>query len=86
MEENGLILSTFGTVINQNRDLMHIKYILALCQNVAFTSVCPLFHKMISELWIVFMLDTILNHHSGYMPIKYTLALCQNRVLMPILS
>ena len=38
-EKNGLILFTFGTVINHNKDLMHLKYTLALCQNVAFMSI-----------------------------------------------
>ena len=38
-KKNGLILFIFGTVINHNRDLMHVKYTLALCQNVAFMSI-----------------------------------------------
>ena len=38
-EKNGFILFIFGTVINYNRDLMHIKYTLMLCQNVTFMSI-----------------------------------------------
>ena len=37
-EKNGLILVIFGTIIKHNRDLMHVKYTLALFQNVAFMS------------------------------------------------
>ena len=33
------ILFIFGTIINHNRGLMHVKYTLALCQNVAFMSI-----------------------------------------------
>ena len=31
VEKNGLSLFTFGTVINQNGDVMHVQYILVLC-------------------------------------------------------
>ena len=34
-EKNGLILLIFGTIINHNMGLMHVKYTLALCQNIA---------------------------------------------------
>ena len=38
-ENNGLILFIFGTVIHHTRDLTHVKYTLALCQNVSFMSI-----------------------------------------------
>ena len=38
-EKNGLILFIFGTIINHNRDLMHVKYTMALYQNVVFISI-----------------------------------------------
>ena len=34
-----LILFMFGTAMNCNRGLMHVKYTLALCQNVAYMSI-----------------------------------------------
>ena len=34
-----LILFMFGTAINHNKDLMHVKYTLSLCQNVTFMSI-----------------------------------------------
>ena len=37
-EKNGLILFIFGAVINHNSELMHVKYTLALCQDVAFNN------------------------------------------------
>ena len=42
-----LILLIFGTVINHDRALMHLKYILALCQNVAFIFIIPLILLML---------------------------------------
>ena len=38
LEKKGLNLVIFGTVINHNMGLMHVKYNLAVCQNVVFMS------------------------------------------------
>ena len=56
-------LFIFGTVINHNLDFMHIKYALAVCQNVAFMSICLLYVcSDISEMnqLILFMLGTVI--------------------------
>ena len=76
-EKNGLILLIFGTVINNNSpghnsDLMHVKYPLALCQNVAFYVNYIINCK---NQWNLFMLCAVINHHRGFMHIQYTLAL-----------
>ena len=36
-EKNVFMLFIFGTVINHNRDMMYVKYTMALCQNVLGT-------------------------------------------------
>ena len=71
-EKNGLILFTFGAVISHNRDLMHVKYTLVLCQNVAFMSIISELVYVSSDRsemnqWILFMFGTAINHHKGFM-------------------
>ena len=64
LENTGLFV--FGTVIKHNRDLMDVKYMLAVCQNVVF--MCIILYILyvcsdISEMnqQILFMLDTMIN-------------------------
>ena len=70
-EENVLILFIFGTMINHDRILIHVKYTLALCQNVAVMSIVSYMYVCsdISELnlWILFILATVINHHRSLM-------------------
>ena len=67
-EKNALMLFIFGTVTNHNKDLMHAKYTLAVCQNVEITSiisenlyVCSV-NKSGMNQWILFMLGTMINN------------------------
>ena len=80
-EKNGLILFIFDTVISHNRELMHVKYTLALCQNVAFMSIISYILYAYRLIWILFIFGTVIIHHRDFMHIKYTLVLCKNWVL-----
>ena len=67
------MLFIFGTV-NNNMDLMHVKYTLALCRNVAFMSIISLIFVVLYWRWvrgILFMVGTLINHHGGLMHILW---------------
>ena len=63
-ENNVFIIFIFDTIINHSRDLMHVKYTLALCQNVPLISIYHNFcmfvviYQWILHQWILFMLGT----------------------------
>ena len=50
LRKERLVLFTFGTVIDYNRGLMHVKYTLALCQYVVFMSIISSIIYICSEL------------------------------------
>ena len=70
-------------LVQQSTTIEACQYALALCQNVAFMSLCSDILEM--TRWILFMLGTVINHR-GLIHIKYTLVIFQNRVFMSILS
>ena len=64
-EKNMLILFIFGIVINNNSDFMHVKYILALCQCVAFMSIISYIFYVCGDIfeiyqWILVMLSIVI--------------------------
>ena len=61
-EKNGLILFIFG--INYNRDLIRVKYALALSQNAAFMSIASLMLYDCCDTSVYFVHVEYINHPS----------------------
>ena len=73
----------FGTAINHNKDLVHVKYTLCSVLRssiyVHYFIICYVCSDISEMKWcILFRLGTEITHHRGFMHLKYAFSMCKS--------